>query len=434
MQLDRTQAPVAPPLTFRALPPYHTFHLSNGLEVLMLPFGKVPVVEIDAVFTAGTGFQAYPGLANYTARNMFEGTRTYSSLELAQKQDELGAWTGHQANIDTFFFYLATLNHHLEETLPLLREILFEPVFHEEEFVKMKTRGLEQLQVSLKKTAYHASRQFQHLMYGPDHPNGMHVGPEELKAIQLEDLRTYHQHFFYPANMRLTVVGNYREQEVLKQLEATFGSLPMQPSDVDQVSRGSAPPQPFQPGRHHFPLEGLQSTLILAHPGTVLSHPDYYGAKILNTVLGGYFGSRLMHNIREEKGYTYGIHSSWASMKYQGHFLVQSDVGNEYVEATISEVKKEMQRLREEPIPEEELTLVKNYLRGRSISERETPFQISNLLKHALNHDLSFEEIDRYYQVLDEITPEQLQAIAQQYLHPDKLLEIVSGGSDGQGH
>jgi predicted Zn-dependent peptidase len=145
-------------------------------------------------------------------------------------------------------------------------------------------------------------------------------------------------------------------------------------------------------------------------------------------LLGGFFGSRLMKNIREEKGYTYGIYSAWAGMRHAGLFVVQADVGLEYVEPTIAEVKKEIQRLQQEAVSEAELSLVKNYLLGYSVSQRETPFQLSELLRFSLSEDLPFAEMDRRFEVIEAVTPGELQALAQQWLRPEALVEVVAGG------
>ena len=425
--LDRTQAPKANPLKNVKLPPFEKHTLPNGIEVYLLPFGNVEVSTLRCIFKGGKSHQFQTGQAGYTTRNMSEGTQSYSGFELAKELDRFGTWISGQTGFEQISFDLSTLSKDLPATLPLLAEVLFSPRLAEEEFENMRQRNLQKLQVEAQKTRYHAQRLFGHKLYGEDHPYGMHLGQGELQSLTIDLIRSYHKQFFFPGNFQITVVGKYNSELILEELTKVFGHLPTQapvssPSGAQQdlVQRGNE--------SYHHPLAGMQSTIRVGHLGFPRKHPDYYGMQILNTILGGYFGSRLMQNIREDKGYTYGISSGWLSFAHGGFFVVQSDVGNEYVSDSISEIKKEIRLLQNELVSDEELMLVKNYLQGRSLSERETPFQLSDLLRFSLVSDISFEELDRKFVVLQEITAEEIRTLAQKYLKPDEMLEVVVGG------
>ncbi|MEM6632555.1 MAG: pitrilysin family protein [Bacteroidota bacterium] len=426
--LDRTQVPQSSPLKNVKLPTYEQHELPNGISVYLLPFGNVEVSTLRCIFRGGKGHQPQTGVASYTTRNMSEGTRSYTGFELAKVLDRFGTWIGSQTGYEHISFDLSTLSKDLPATLPLLAEVLFSPRLAVEEFENMRQRNLQKLQVEAQKTRYHAQRLFGHELFGNKHPYGMHLGEDELNALRIEHIHTYHQANFFPGNFQITVVGSFDSHLILEELSKSFGQVPTK----SPISSPSLAKMPISPSGHasvRKPLSGMQSTVRVGHLNFPRNHPDFYGMQIVNSILGGYFGSRLMQNIREDKGYTYGISSGWLSFAHNGFFVVQSDVGNEYVEDTILEIKKEIRILQNELVPEEELTLVKNYLQGRSLSERETLFQLSDLLRFSLVNDISFEELDRKFEVLREITSEDILSLAQTHLKPDEMLEVVVGGA-----
>ncbi|MEZ4776980.1 MAG: pitrilysin family protein [Bacteroidia bacterium] len=424
--LDRSTPPAAQPLKNVSLPDFHRHTLSNGIPVYIMPFGTLEIVEIQVVFKAGQSYQPKTGIASFTARNMPEGTKSYSSLSLAQTLDAYGAWLNHESDDEGVSFSLATLSRHLGNTLPLLHEVITAPLFLAEEFDKMKERTLQQMQVNAQKTSNIARRYFDELLFGKDHPYGMYFGEEALKEITLPELIQYHHNYLYPGNFSIIASGRFDEKNVLNQLEENFGGLILRPA-LSEISRAArkAPDAPV--GRQFFEKKGMQATLRMGYRTVPFSHPDYYPMQVVNTILGGYFGSRLMKNIREEKGYTYGIYSGWVGNKYDGYFVVQSDVGNQYITPTIQEVKAEMRKLSEEGVTEDELQLVSNYLLGKSIGQRETPFQMGDLVRYSIINDIPFKELDRKFEVIQNITTNEIQELANKYLKPDHMLEVVVG-------
>jgi len=390
----------------------------------LLPYGQVEVVEVQAMYRAGRGYQDLIGQAGLTGEMLTEGTQSYDSLRLAQQLDGYGAWIHHEVGEESLAVKLATTTANLGHTLPLLQEVILVPTFPSEEFESLKQRKLQKIQVREEKTATLARKHFGYELFGPDHPYGSYLSQEALEAISRDHLIAYHQQRLQ--QMALTVVGRFDREVILDQLEELFGSLDRVEEEAS-ISRAATARARGRQGRHYVEKAGMQASLRLGHLAMPRAHPDYYGMTIVNTILGGYFGSRLMKNIREEKGYTYGIYSGWIGNRYDGYFVVQSDVGNEYVPSAIAEVKAEMHKLMDEGVEEAELDLVRNYLQGRSVSQRETPFQMSDLLRFSLMHDIPFAELDRQYEVIREITPASVQELAARYLKPDDLLEVVVG-------
>jgi predicted Zn-dependent peptidase len=247
-----------------------------------------------------------------------------------------------------------------------------------------------------------------------------------LEALTHEALVSYHQQWLQPDNAYLIVVGQFDQEQVLAELTQYFGHLPLTEPPA-QPSTAQAMLPLATSGRHHVARPGVQATVRLGHLAMPRTHPDFYRMTVVNTILGGYFGSRLMKNIREEKGYTYGIGSAWFSYKHSGAFVIQADTGNEYVEDLIKEVKHEISRLAETGVSPDELNLVKNYLVGRNLSQRETAFQLGDTLRYALFHGMSFAELDRRFAVIEAMQPEEIAPLVQQYLKPEDLLEVVVG-------
>lgn len=422
--LDRSLAPKSASFRHISLPKAKQVSLSNGIPVYFLPYGTVEVIEVQAVFKGGTNYQSKSGIATFCMQNMVEATQQHSSLELAQILDGYGAWLSQQAGEECLSVSLATLSKNLTHTLHLLRKVITEPAFSEEEFLSMKARTLQKMYVAEQKTSNKAIRSFRKHMFGNKHPYGRSFGSEELNSIELPELISYYDAYISTGNLSLLITGRYKEKECLELLEKEFGQLEIKgerPADasIDLVQA--------QLGRKVLEHDGMQSSIRLGHKGIARNHPDYYGMQVVNTILGGYFGSRLMHNIREEKGYTYGIYSGCLGLKHDGFFIVQADVGNEYAEATITEVKKEMRLLSEKGISESELELVKNYMLGQGITQRETPFQLGDLLRFSLFQEVPFDEIDRKFEVISQIGADEVQRLASKYLRPDEMLEVLVG-------
>jgi zinc protease len=424
--LDRRTPPAAQPLAPVRLPDYQSETLSNGLPVYLLPFGNTEVVEVQVVFRAGTALQPAPGVASRTARLMLEGTAQYDSLALAQLLDGHGAWLHHEVEEEALAFKLDTVTTQLAKVIPLLAEVVLAPSLPEEEWTQMQARDLGELAVNEQKTSYLARRRFGQLLYGADHPYGASVDRAALEAISLSQLRAYQQEQLQLGNAYLTVIGQFESAVVLTQLDqalgqASFAPASQQPSQAEQRNPLATV------GRQRIERPGMQATVRMGHLGLPRSHPDFYRLTVVNTILGGYFGSRLMKNIREEKGYTYGIYSAWAALKHGGHLVIQADTGTEYVESLIEEVKREIRRLGEEGVQAAELDLVKNYLLGRNLSQRETAFQLGDLMRHAFMHELSFAEIDRRFDVIQAMQPDEVAPLVRTYFKPADLLEVVVG-------
>lgn len=428
---DRSVPPAAAPLEKILFPAIRQAQLSNGVPVYMLQFGGQPLVELSAIFPAGKCFEPSPYVANFTAKMMQEGTLHHNSLDYARAIDNYGAFVHVESGYEAATVGLTTLSKHLRATVLLWAEMILEPSFPTTEMEKLRERSLQHLDVEEQKTGFIARREFNSLLFGPSHPYGEHSGKAEIREVKLEDLQAFHASHFHVANAMVVAVGRFEEDALLQALEATIGQprLGAGHSKVDMtLSRGRWAMSTPALGLHYFEkADSMQATLRVGHRAFARSHPDYYPMQVVNTVYGGYFGSRLMKNIREEKGYTYGIGSAWLSMKYDGLFVVQTDVGNNYIEPTLAEIRKEMERLITDGVTLAELDLVRNYTLGRSATGRETPAQLSSLIQNALINGFAFTEMDRKFDIVMALNPADIQRLAEQYLRPELLLEVVCG-------
>lgn len=396
------------------------------MKVYFLPHGQVEVVQIEALYHAGRSFQPKIGLLSYMARNMSEGTASYTSVELAHKLDGLGAFIGHNIGEESLSFKLLCLTDQLSQTLPLFQEVMFKPAFPEAEFKQMKARAHQRLKVEAEKTNFQARRHFKKALFGQEHAYGAVLGPAELEALELSDLQQYHADKVMTADLSLLVVGRFDPDTVLSQLNESLGQQARRALTLPAPA-AAQPLTPAPSGRQQVKVDGVQSTVRLGHRALERNHPEQHLMSMVNTILGGYYGSRLMKKIREEKGYTYGIYSGWGAYRYAGQFSIQADVANTYVADTIQTVREEIKRLQQDGVPETELQLVKNYLAGQMISNRETPAQMGAVLRFSLTHGYSFAELDARFARLQEMTAEEVQRLAQAHLRPDAMLEVVAG-------
>jgi predicted Zn-dependent peptidase len=429
--LDRTLTPVAAPLEKILFPKVRIAHLTNGIPVYLLQFGTQEIVELNALFPAGKSFESAPSVSGFTAKMIQEGTRTRNSLEFARVLDRFGAFIHVESGYESATVGLTSLAKHLQSTVPLWAEMMLEPAFPADELEKMRDRTLQHMDVEEQKTAYIARKEYNRLLFGTQHPYGAHSGKDDIRAITLEQLKEFHASHFHVANASVIATGRFDEAQLLSLLEATIGAQKLDAPDQKislSGSHGRWEMPTAATGLHYFEKpESMQATIRVGHRAFPRSHPDHYPMQVVNTVYGGYFGSRLMKNIREEKGYTYGVGSAWLTMKYDGLFVVQTDVGNQYINSTLEEIRKEMQLLIEKGLPLAELDLVRNYMLGKSATGRETPSQLLGLIQNALINDFSFEEIDRKHDIIMALTTDDIQRLAAKYFQPSQLLEVVCG-------
>lgn len=428
--LDRRVPPAAAAMTKILFPEVARHELSNGISLYSLQFGTQEIMELNAIFPAGKSFEPEVSIASFTSKMMQEGTRSHNSLEYARLIDSFGASIGADAGFESATVSLTTLSKHMESTVALWAEMITDPALPESELLKLKERTLQHLDVEGQKTGFVARREFNRHLFGNKHPYGSSAEKTDIASIHLQQVIDFHHHNFHPANATIVAVGRFDEGKLIQLLEQHLGKVARNPELIVSLAGSKAQWEALQPVsglQYYEKADSMQATVRVGHRGFARLHPDYYPMQVVNTILGGYFGSRLMKNIREDKGYTYGIGSAWLSMKYDGMFLVQTDVDNAYIKPTLEEIRKEIQKLISKGVSQAELDLVRNYMLGKSATARETPSQLAGMIQNALVNDFSFEEIDRKYDIIMALTPADIQRYAEKYLRPELLLEVVCG-------
>ena len=420
---QRDSAPALAPLTAPALLPYKRFSLPNGIDVVYIHDPAQEVFKIDAVFEAGIYYQPKPLIAS-TAINMLNGgTARHTAEEIADLFDYYGAYIDFNCGLNKSELSLISLTKYAEPVLVQLAEMITGSIVPEKELDLFLTNKRQEHLVTCEKTSYLARKEFSRLIFGDKHPYANPISADDYLHVQREEVLDFCHEHVHACGCRLMLCGNVSET-VLQTVIREFAALPC-PKAEHPVPE--YPFTPAQPGRYHVTKDNAaQTSLRIGKSGVRLNDPNYAHFLLLNTVLGGYFGSRLMSNIREEKGYTYGIQSFNVSLPQGSYWCIAAEVNNQHTQSAIQETFKEIQRLRTEPVPEEELNLVKNFLHGDLLRELDGVFSQSDALKHKLNYNMDNSIYLRLIREITTATPDDLLRLAQQYWNPDEMYVVTA--------
>ena len=337
--------------------------LPNGVALNVLNAGDNEVVRIDILMAGGRWHQSQPLQALFTNRMLREGTHRYTAAQIAERLDYYGAWLDLSSASEHAFVTLYSLNKYLPQTLDVLESLLKEPLFPDDELATVVENNVQQFKVNMQKVDFLAHRGLMENLYGVGHPSGRMVGEADYRRITSDVLRDFYNRHYHAANCSIYVAGKVTD-DCLRRLETCFGTGHFGAS-VRQTERVHFEPTPVDVRRVFVERpDAMQSAVRMGMLTIPCHHPDYQKLRVLVTVFGGYFGSRLMSNIREEKGYTYGISAGLVSCPGSSVLFISSETANEYVEPLIDEVYREMDRLCHEPVGDEELSMVKNYMLG----------------------------------------------------------------------
>ena len=420
--LDRTLAPPVQPLARVALPPADVTTLPGGARLHVLANAAQPVVRLQAVFRAGKIAEPRPGLASLTARMLLEGTTTRTARQIADEVAFYGASLDCDAGFDRSTLTLYCLTRHLPALLPLVLDVLNNPVFLEDELAQLKTRTIQNVSVERQKTSFLASERFNELLFGAETAYGRPFDADAYQALTADEARDFHRAAYSFANVEVFLCG-----EVAAERDAVAAAFSRAQTGVAPVV---APPisEAILAADDWVTVPGsLQASLRLGRAWPALHHPDTHRLKLLVNVLGGYFGSRLMRNIREDKGLTYGIYASVAPREHGASLVIGADVKGESADFAVSEIRQEMRRLQEELIPADELETVKNYLLGKFANELSTVFEQCDKYKNLVFMGLPVTYYDDFIQQTEAADAETLRALAQEYLTPEALLTVIAG-------
>lgn len=399
--------------------------LSNGMPVCIINAGTQDVVKIDFVFNAGSWEQEKPLEALFTNMMLNEGTSNYKSSKIAYILDFYGAHLNLSADKHYASLSLLVLTKHLDKTLPVVEDILKHSIFPEKEFKTILQKEKELFIVENEKVKTLARNRFSQILFGKNHPYGKIASLEDFDKLTNRQLKTFYESLYNGSNCTIFVSGKVTEK-VIPLIEKSFGGKDWCKKTV--LKKNIVADKSISEKFHLIKKEDAVQSAVRV--GKVLfnkKHPDFLGMLVLNTILGGYFGSRLMSNIREDKGYTYGIGSVMVSMKNSGFFVIISEVGADVSSNTIKEINFELKRLRTETIPEEELSLVRNYILGEMLNNFDGPFAIAEAYKSIMEYGLGIDYFNKAIHTIKTIKARDLKRLASEHLHEETMFQVIAG-------
>ncbi len=404
------------------LRPYEYFTLSNKVPVYTIDAGAQDVLLIEWVFSAGNWYEDKNIVAATTNFMLKNGTKQKTAFAINEHFEFYGAYLNRSCYNETATITLHCLSKHLPHLLPVVAELFTESIFPEEELAIYKQNQKQRLEVNLKKCDFVANRLIDEYVYGFHHPYGKYTSTIDYDSLQKSELESFYKKFYTEGNCLLFVAGK-PPADLQQQLEKYFGGLPFTQSVIQRVYQQT--PADTRHYRINNDPNGVQGAIRMARPFPNRHHPDFPKVQVLNNIFGGFFGSRLMSNIREDKGYTYGIHSYLQNHIHDTAWMISTEAGRDVCEATIDEVYKEMEILRKETVDPEELDLVRNYIIGSLLGDLDGPFQVIARWKNYILNGLTEEYFYNSIHTVRNITAEELRSLAQQYLNPDDFYELV---------
>ena len=395
--------------------------LKNGVDVYAVNAGNEDVISFEWVFYAGNWFEEQnlvAATANFLLRN---GTSTKTAFQINEHFEYYGSYLNRACYNETASVTLHCLTKHINELLPAVKELITDSVMPEDELATYKQNMKQRLKVNLKKSDFVAGRQIDVCLYGENHPYGKYSRLEDFDALQREQLTGFYNKYYKQGKLIMFVAGKLPANlETL--LNNHFGDLTNGTSEVSPIVIHPATEKKY---RIINDENGVQGSIRIARPFPNRHHPDFLKVQVLNALFGGFFGSRLMSNIREDKGYTYGIYSYLQNHMHDSAWVISTEAGKDVSEATIEEIYKEMKLLRDEPVDAEELLLVRNYMMGGLLGDLDGPFQIIGRWKNIILNNLTEQYFYDTINTIKAISEEEIQALAQKYLQPEEFYELV---------
>lgn len=420
--LDRINAPKSSALETIKMAEGSSHILKNGLPVYYINTPGCDVLRVDFVFNAGLRNQKNAGQATATGSMLSEGTSKYSSKELADALDNYGAYFQSKVQVDDAQITLYCLPKFLPHCLEYVYQVLTDCTFPERELETYKANSIQRFLVNSQRNSFLNRRAFYASIFGNANSYGAPVNKGDYERISRGTVDSFYRDNYLPG-IKYVLVSGQTDGPVLSQLDSVLYPLPYYP----------ATPLPIvleESNAENIFIENdnsVQSAIRIGRKLFSRNHPDFKKMQVLNMALGGFFGSRLMKNIREEKGLTYGIYSSIESYWEGGAFYVETEINNELRETGRTEILHEIARLREYLLPDQELNLVKNYLLGSFLRSIDGPFAIADRYKMLLDYGFTYEYYQDFVDTIKHVSASELRALANTYLQEKDLSTVIVG-------
>lgn len=397
--------------------------LTNGVQVILINAGAQDVLMVDVVYHAGNLYETKNLVSSTTSYMLKCGTHSKTAFEINQAIEYYGAYLNRSAGAEYANITLHSLTKHIEQVLPILQDVMYNATMPQAELDIHIQNSVQRLTMSLQKGDFVANRKIDVMLYGAQHPYGTHSTIEDYNALTVADC-VQHYEQYYKQSMYTIFVAGKLPSNIIPLLNQYLGTHPILNTSI------VAPPTKYAPSStHKLELindpQAVQGAIRIARPYHNRHHVHFKECMVLNTILGGYFGSRLMTNIREDKGYTYGIHSYVQNHTERTAWVISTEAGKDVTPATITEIYNELHTLKTIPVQEEELQLVRNYMMGQLLGDLDGPFQLINRWKTYYLNGLTEAYFNDYVHTIKTITPARIQELANIYLNKEDFYELV---------
>jgi predicted Zn-dependent peptidase len=395
------------------------FDISSSVKLYSMSEVPNQTSRLDLYFNAGT-ILGEIGTASFVNSLLLSGTNSKTSIEINNEMDSLGAFFESSVSNENAMVSIYALKENMLAVLSILKDAIQHLAFHEHEVAELVNDRKQKFKVNMEKVSFLAQREFQSRLFN-DSLYGRITDEKDFDLIEIENLKKFHVEHYLKGLQKVVIIGDLPDVEIH--------------SIIQLVEKWSV----ANNGNYEKDLQNLQGEFHVDKSGAVQSalrigrilfnktHEDYHDFIFLNTILGDYFGSRLMSNIREDKGYTYGLGSMVAELHETGYFLIATEVGKDVREATIVEIKKELKLLQEKPIGIEEVELVRNYLLGQLLKSADGPYSMADLYLSVEPYGLQLDFYNQAIESINSITPKRIQELAKKYLNWEDFT-IVSAG------
>lgn len=419
----RTIAPEKYPVFNLKTPNIECATLNNGVKCYYIDSPEMELIRLDFKFKAGSWYQNKMFLANFTGNMLYEGTENYTSEQIAEKMDAKGVYFGVTPELDNVMIVFFIPRIFFNEIIPIINEIIFKAIFPEKELDILQKKEEMSLAERLKKGNVLSRYYFRSILFGKEHPYGIFPEINEIKNVHRDDLLRFYNSNYVGNKFTIYLTGNI-DNQIINVINAVFGGCDITFNGLENINYEINTTKQYEPIKINLD-NTVQSSIRIGKIMIGRDHPDYYDAVILTTVLGGYFGSRLMANIREDKGYTYGVGASIMSLINSSYLFIQTDVGKNVCDLAIKEIYYEMDKLCNEKISDVELERVKQYLSGSLLRSIDGAV---NIMDKFIDFDDFGFGVDHFQYQMDSIVDvraDKLWNIAQKYYLKDNLIEVV---------
>ena len=400
--------------------------LENGINLNVLHREDLKVVKITIAMRGGTAEAVNPAIALLASALQLEGTSSMTGREIADRLALTGAFTQCTSREHYRFLNCVCLYERIVDVLPILADVILNPVFPEEEFRAIQNRFALQIRTQEQSVGYQAEILSSIMSFGPSHPYSTILDHDAVRSVKVEDVRKFYERYNNPESMEVYFAGNFTK-ETLIAFEKTLGKITK--SESNPSIHNIRPWEPSSvPKEELYSMEGkLQSAIVATIPLVNLNEEDFLKLRLSVVALGGYFGSRLQQNIREDKGWTYDISSNIRSFFKDKLFTIKTECANQYVESVIREIGKELEHLGECDVSEDELVRIRRTETSTLAEIVSTPFTTLDFFINCRTQQLPDHYFGDRLRTALSITPDDIRKMTCEYLTPDRLLIAVAG-------